>query len=109
MPKYEVQVVLAEREIVFRSEDGTELPCRVRIGSPELRSQRDWVCPYDVSVGNSRKSFGIYGVDSIQALVLALRTVDVEIEVRARKLGMKPTWLGEDFNSVFDPQDVARM
>ena len=109
MPKYEVREVLAEREIMFRGEDGTELPCKVRIGRPELRSEHDWVCPYDVSVGNSRKSFGIYGVDSIQAVVLALKTLDVEIEARAKELDMKPTWLGEDSSSVFDPRDVARM
>ncbi len=109
MPKYEVSEGLAKREIVFRGDDGTELPCTVTIGRPEERSDRDWVCPYEVSVGNSRKSFGIYGVDSIQALVLALKTLDVEIEVRGKELDMKPTWLGEDFSSVFDPRDVARM
>ncbi len=109
MPKYEVREVLAERELVFRGEDGAELPCVVKIGHPELRSEHDWVCPYEVSVGNNRKSFGIYGVDAIQAVVLALKTLDVEIEVYAKELNMKPTWLGEDFSSVFDPADVARM
>lgn len=109
MPKYQVREVLAKREIVFRSDDGTELPCTVTIGHPEERSDHDWVCPYEVAVGNDRKSFGIYGVDSIQAVVLALKTLDVEIEARAKELGMKPTWLGEYFSSVFDPRDVARM
>jgi len=108
MPKYEVTDVLAEREILFRGDDGEELSCTVRIGRPELRSEHDWVCPYDISVGKDRRSFGIYGVDAIQAVVLALKTLDVEIEVHAKELDMKPTWLGEDFSSVFDRADVAR-
>lgn len=109
MPKYEVKEVLASRELVFRGDDGIELDCTVTIGQPFERAEHEWVCPYEISLGNDRKTFGIYGVDSMQAVALALKTLDVEIEIRAREVRMTPTWLGEKFSSVFDPRDVVRM
>lgn len=100
---------IAEREFVICDADGNESRAVARIGRPHPdQSEEDWVCPYEIVVAGKRKAFRIYGVDSIQALVLALKTVDVELEVRAKQLGGVLMWLGSPHQSVFDAVDRKR-
>ena len=58
------------------------------------------MCPYEIWVEDDCKSFRIHGIDSMQALLLAIKTLDVELEVKAKKLGGKLKWLEEPFISV---------
>lgn len=91
---------IAERSLVIDCGD-RKLEASVRLGCPVLdASGENWMCPYEVKVENESKSFRIHGIDSMQALVLAMKTLDVEIEVIAKKLGGTPQWLGEPFNSI---------
>ena len=50
----------------------------------------------------------IYGVDSIQALALTFKAVNVELEVIAKQARGSLFWLGEPFASLQDPTDPKR-
>ncbi len=71
-----VGTVIAEREL---SLDGATA-VRVLIGAPKQRINRDdWYCPYQTDgIGSGRVGIS-YGVDSVQALVLALSMVGAEL------------------------------
>src|ERR1700677_5156013 len=71
-----VGTVIAEREL---SLDGTQ-NIRVLIGTPKQQTGNDnWYCPYQTDgIGSGRIGIS-YGVDAIQALVLALSMVGAEL------------------------------
>jgi hypothetical protein len=63
--------IMAERELIGESAARGRFPVRVRIGKPYPASNVDWACP----VGVERMEWrfpGMHGVDSLQALTLAL-------------------------------------
>ena len=102
MPKHELGEVVAERHLLLRSTDGVESPVYVAVGRPRL-SGHDWLCPYEIEFQGDRRSFAIYGLDSVQALVLTMKTIDVELEVRAKQADGVLLWHGEPFHSLQDP------
>lgn len=67
-------LVIAER--IFEHNDG-EL--RVQIAAPE-RAGDDWGCTYRIVEAGKERSQTAYGVDSLQALLLALDVVRVEVK-----------------------------
>ncbi len=92
--------IIAERNLIIDRDDA-KLGVSIRLGRPVPdESGENWMCPYEVRVQDECKSFRMHGIDSMQALVLAMKTLDVEIEAMAKKLGGKPRWLGEPFSSV---------
>lgn len=83
-----VGTVIAEREL---SLDDTQ-NVRVLIGMPKQQTgDNNWYCPYQTDgIGSGRVGIS-YGVDSVQALVLALSMVGAELycskEYEAGRLG----------------------
>jgi hypothetical protein len=107
MPVYELGEVIAEREFLIRDSKGAETRASARIGRPYPVGE-DWQCPYEIAIGEERHTFAIYGVDSLQALVLTLKAVDVELALRSRDASGALIWLGSPHQSVFDPVDRKR-
>jgi len=92
--------IIAERNLIIDC-GITKLEASIRLGRPVPDESGDnWMCPYEVRVQDECKSFRMHGIDSMQALVLAMKTLDVELEVKAKKLGGKLQWHGEPFYSV---------
>ena len=72
--------------------EGVEQEVVVCLGKPEQRSEREFVCPFQVTgIGNSELQYA-HGVDSFQALILALEGIRVTLE----KGGQSCTWIGEE-------------
>jgi hypothetical protein len=67
-------------------------PLHVTIGVPR-RLQRDWYCPVRFK-GLPGKKRRIFGVDAWQALILALKYVEINLRHEARN-GMRLYWLGK--------------
>jgi hypothetical protein len=107
VPQYPLGEVIAERELQLRKADGSESAIRVRIGRSHP-SGDDWQCPYEIAALGSKRSMAIYGVDSIQALTLTLKAINVELEVIAKQAAGSLLWLGEPFTSLQDPADLKR-
>ena len=62
--------VVAELHLEEVSSEGLSRPLSIRIGLPKEQPEGEWGCPLSITDGPSRD---IYGLDSFQALCLAIR------------------------------------
>ena len=83
-----------ERELEFHPASGDPVRVRIRIGRPVREDQGGWSCPYSIQSVSFSKMFRMVGEDSMQALILALKTIQVELEVLAKNNNGSFTWLG---------------
>ena len=76
----------------------------IRIGQPvrdvPTVGGLDWRCPISVTGLPKRTTPQGHGVDSLQALIDALKAVEVEIGARARQSGARFEWLGERWHGL---------
>ena len=79
---------IAERVLVRAGRRKGQLT--VRLGAPKKAQDVDWVCPYQIVGLRDSKVGTAYGVDALQALMMALE----KIRVRLEKAGSGYTWLG---------------
>ena len=71
-------MVIASRILTLRVRSGTvEIP--IKVYAPECEKPRVWRCRYDIGWPEGKHSFAAYGVDSMQAAVIALGTIGAEI------------------------------
>ena len=70
-------MVIAHRRLVISSPSG-DIEVPVRLFQPEEEDGM-WICRYEIDWPNGRKSYFGAGVDGMQALILALQTIGVEI------------------------------
>ena len=71
-------MVIASRTLTLRNGKGTiEIP--IKIFAPECEKPGVWSCRYDVGWPEGNHSFVGYGVDSVQAVVIALGMIGAEI------------------------------
>ena len=77
----EIGTVIASREIEFIFEDGRKEKAFLKVGCPfEYGDGFDWCCPYELSTESSKKLFGMFGIDALQALQLTMTVLREEIE-----------------------------
>ncbi|MGH9383732.1 MAG: DUF6968 family protein [Vicinamibacterales bacterium] len=89
MRTFELGEVIAERRLTFQANAGWARETHVRIGRPAPDpSDRDrtWVCPYQVAGLGHDRVMGIFGADAMQALLLAVHTIPVELDALSRDL-----------------------
>ncbi len=91
-----IGTVIAEREL-----DGQEngKPCKVivRLGKPFLAESgcgSCWYCPYSISSPEGERLFYGAGLDSLQALRIAISMLGSELSTLYADLRLK--WAGED-------------
>lgn len=101
-------VVFAERKLVLRSTvDASDV--LVRIGAPELdESGQNWRCPYEIECGLYRRAWRQHGVDALQALLLSISIIDVELEVLVRKLDGKLYHFDAPFTSILESGGLVK-
>lgn len=90
----EIGLVIAERQL-----DGIDdgKPCKVvvRLGKPFRRPDDDsWYCPYSIKTEKSERVFFGAGLDSLQALRIAISMVGAELTTLFSHLALK--WADED-------------
>jgi hypothetical protein len=84
--------VIAVRELKYNSEIGEHLLV-VKLGEPRPDDQgQDWMCSFQI--GERRNT--AYGVDSFQALMLALQMLSAELNHLKTKQKLDLKWLGMD-------------
>jgi hypothetical protein len=76
----------------------------IRIGQPvrdvPTAGGLDWRCPISITgLAKRGRPQGI-GVDSLQALIEALKAVEIEIDARARNSGGRFEWLGASWHGL---------
>ena len=93
----DVDDVIAMREMEFHANDGTIEKAILKVGRPFEDSEGlGWCCLYELSTKGRKKVFGMFGIDSLQALDLTMKTLHVEIEHWERTYKGKFHFLGEE-------------
>lgn len=78
----EIDIVVASREMELHFEDGRTETFLVKVGMPyEYGNGFDWCCPYEIGTESNRSLRGAFGIDSIQALELAMKIIILEIKI----------------------------
>jgi hypothetical protein len=80
--------VIAERAI---DADGVTGAVQVRIGRPVADPEGDWSCPIQVTGIGSDAPLSVAGVDSLQALTLALDMLRARLSAAGREKQLR--WL----------------
>lgn len=86
MRTFELGDLIAERRLTFEATSGETTDVVVRLGRP-VQDDRAWVCPYQVVGMGRERVVGIFGADSMQALLLAIHTIPSELIALMRDPG----------------------
>jgi hypothetical protein len=84
---FELGDVIAERRMTFQPRDGGPQEVTVRIGRPILDASAPrptWVCPFQITGIGDGETHGLFGIDSMQALLHTVHTIPVELAAYAR-------------------------
>lgn len=77
----ELGTIIAAREMEFIFDDGRKEKASLKVGMPFKDDKNlNWCCPYELSTESSKKLFGMFGIDALQALELTMNTLSVEVE-----------------------------
>src|SRR3954468_20210562 len=85
---FELGDLIAECELRFMPDHGEAHAVTVRLGRPvpdPRAPDRSWCCPYQILGTGRDRVFAIFGVDAMQALLLALHTIPVELAAYVRQ------------------------
>jgi hypothetical protein len=85
----------------LRTESGST-QIAVKVGRPVPDPRGDWTCEYEIWFGETPRHMAVHGIDSMQALQLAIATLDVELEYGAKRLKGKLYHLDGPFISMLD-------
>ena len=95
---FELGDVIAERRLVFEATEGWTRDVSVRIGRPVLdpsAPHETWICPFEIRGLGTGRAMGIFGVDAMQALLLAIHTIPSELAAYVRDPGGRFLYLGD--------------
>jgi hypothetical protein len=71
-------MMIATRVLQLRApERGVEIP--IRLFAPQPGEHDEWVCRYEIDWPEGRRIMSACGVDSVQAIVIALQMIGAEI------------------------------
>lgn len=90
MRTFDLGEIIAERCITFEADAGWSRDVWVRVGRPvaDLSEENGpWLCPYQIAGLTPDRVMAIFGVDAMQALVLAIHTIPAELAAFTRNPG----------------------
>jgi uncharacterized protein DUF6968 len=84
---FELGEPLASRTLRFQTNSGRPIDVTVTVGrpvpDPDARYE-DWLCPYQLRGVGDGAVRAVFGVDAMQALILALHTLPTELRALVR-------------------------
>jgi hypothetical protein len=92
---------VAERTLELRTSDGT-IEVFASLGKPKQVGGDEWTCSCTTRFADEVRSIEIHGGDSMQALQLAMVTLDVELKYRAERRGGTLFRFDEPFCSILE-------
>jgi hypothetical protein len=87
--------VVCSRTLELRHADGTSSAVVVRVGRPRPVEGADCRCEYEIEGLSKKRTFGVYGVDEMQALWLALVGAGVDLRTSEEGKAGRITFCGE--------------
>jgi Domain of unknown function (DUF6968) len=104
--------VIAEREFVLKRKSRRAGRVRVRFGRPikgrGVSSRDPWWCPVEVTGAGLDRFCPVAGIDSLQALILALEFVTRILPAEAQRKGLRIEWLGDSERIVLARHSLSR-
>jgi hypothetical protein len=89
--------IVASRKLTLVRENEPKESIEVLMGKPQQTpGHDDYYCPYQIKGMGRNKVMAIHGIDSFQAMQLALNTIGVELAVINRDSGGKLFWEGDE-------------
>ncbi len=73
---------IASRTLAYKRADGENVQIEVILGMPvpdPHEPERAWVCPFQITGFAKPVTRAMYGIDAMQALILALHTLPTEL------------------------------
>jgi hypothetical protein len=96
--------VIASRTLTTQGDGNATSEVTVLLGKPQQwPDQDDYFCPYQIKGAGDEKIRYMGGVDSFQALHLALSTLRVELEVLNKHLAGRLRWDCDDSGALGFP------
>ncbi len=92
---------IAERRLELRIESGT-IEVVASLGKPKEVGSDEWTCACVTTFAGEVRTIEIHGGDSMQALQLAMVTLDVELKHEAKRRGGRLMHFDEPFNSILE-------
>jgi hypothetical protein len=92
---------VAERQLELRTESGT-ISVVASLSMPRNVGSEEWVCACITRFADEVRSIEVHGGDSMQALQLAMVTLDGELKHGAKRWGGTLFHFDEPFNSVLE-------
>jgi hypothetical protein len=102
--------VIAERELRFEVPGASPREVVVKVGKPvrdPTANHETWICPFLILGLGREKPMGIFGADALQALLLSLHTIPVELAAYAREVGGRFLQYGEPAAGFVGPCKTA--
>jgi hypothetical protein len=93
--------IVAERHLELRTESGA-IPVVGSLGVPRKVGTDEWACACTTRFANEVRSVEIHGGDSMQALQLAMVTLDAELKHGADRRGGALVHFDEPFTSILE-------
>jgi uncharacterized protein DUF6968 len=97
MRTFDLGEVIADRCFTFEAHAGWSREVWVRLGRPVADPQETdgpWLCPYQVTGLDRERVKAIFGIDAMQALILAVHTIPAELAALMRNPGGRFLHLG---------------
>jgi hypothetical protein len=90
----DIGTMIAERILKGR-ENGKACTVTIKFGKPfpDEKEEDCWYCPYSISSGSNQRLFYGAGVDSLQALRIAITMAKAELNSKYSHMNL--TWMGE--------------
>jgi hypothetical protein len=88
----EMSAPIASRHLAVHTADGTSSSVGVVLGTPvpdPRDPSRTWACPYQITAFGRIETRAIFGIDAMQALILALHTLPSELRALARETDIR--------------------
>ncbi|QEY15711.1 hypothetical protein D0C16_06840 [Cellvibrio sp. KY-GH-1] len=92
----EIGQIIATRSLVFIRESGSSENVVINIGAPYEGETEGCCCPYKIISETRNKLHGAFGIDTLQALDLTMKTLNCELEYWERTFKGKFHFLGEE-------------
>ena len=92
---------IAERRLELRTSTGT-IEVVALLGRPKEVAVEEWTCACVTRFADDERTIDIHGGDSMQALQLAMLTLDVELQQGAKRHGGTLIYFDEPFVSVLE-------
>ena len=71
-------MIIASRVLTLRAET-KDVKIPIRIFAPKEGTNGNWFCRYEIDWPDKKSELSVGGIDSVQTLVLALKTIGAEI------------------------------